>query len=73
MTHTDAVNLLRTAPRTVRLVLGRVLELPQLTMLPHLLPDIIIMCKNEELGNGNLSVLQHDYLEQIKCCLLLLK
>ncbi|KAG8504316.1 LOW QUALITY PROTEIN: Tyrosine-protein phosphatase non-receptor type 13, partial [Galemys pyrenaicus] len=50
MTHTDAVNLLRAAPKTVRLVLGRILELPRMPVLPHLLPDITLMCKNEELG-----------------------
>ncbi|XP_054447744.1 tyrosine-protein phosphatase non-receptor type 13 [Pteronotus mesoamericanus] len=50
MTHTDTVNLLRTAPKTVRLVLGRVLELPKMPVLPHLLPDITITCHKEELG-----------------------
>ncbi|XP_006055432.2 tyrosine-protein phosphatase non-receptor type 13 isoform X3 [Bubalus bubalis] len=50
MTHTDAVNLLRAAPRTVRLVLGRVLELPRMPVLPHLLPDITFTCNKEELG-----------------------
>uniref|UniRef100_A0A8B9GAF8 Tyrosine-protein phosphatase non-receptor type 13 n=1 Tax=Amazona collaria TaxID=241587 RepID=A0A8B9GAF8_9PSIT len=42
MSHTDAVNFLRTAPKTVRLVLGRVLELPKMPVLPHLLPDITL-------------------------------
>ncbi|XP_037385445.2 LOW QUALITY PROTEIN: tyrosine-protein phosphatase non-receptor type 13 [Talpa occidentalis] len=50
MTHTDAVNLLRAAPKTVRIVLGRILELPRMPVLPHLLPDITLMCTNEELG-----------------------
>ncbi|XP_070314280.1 tyrosine-protein phosphatase non-receptor type 13 isoform X7 [Odocoileus virginianus] len=50
MTHTDAVNLLRAAPRTVRLVLGRVLELPRMPVLPHLLPDVTFTCNQEELG-----------------------
>ncbi|KAM5282592.1 tyrosine-protein phosphatase non-receptor type 13 isoform 15-T15 [Hipposideros larvatus] len=50
MTHTDAVNLLRAAPKTVRIVLGRVLELPRMPVLPHLLPDITLTCKKEELG-----------------------
>ncbi|XP_043304240.1 tyrosine-protein phosphatase non-receptor type 13 isoform X6 [Cervus canadensis] len=50
MTHTDAVNLLRAAPRTVRLVLGRVLELPRMPVLPHLLPDVTFTCNREELG-----------------------
>ncbi|XP_065770180.1 tyrosine-protein phosphatase non-receptor type 13 isoform X9 [Muntiacus reevesi] len=50
MTHTDAVNLLRAAPRTVRLVLGRVLELPRMPVLPHLLPDVTFTCNKEELG-----------------------
>ncbi|CAO2639155.1 Tyrosine-protein phosphatase non-receptor type 13 [Lemmus lemmus] len=50
MTHTDAVNLLRAAPKTVRLVLGRILELPRMPVFPHLLPDITITCPGEELG-----------------------
>lgn len=50
MTHTDAVNLLRAAPRTVRLVLGRILELPRMPVLPHLLPDITLTCNKEDLG-----------------------
>lgn len=51
MSHTDAVSFLRAAPKTVRLVLGRVLELPKMPVLPHLLPDITLMCHEEELGN----------------------
>ncbi|XP_061001582.1 tyrosine-protein phosphatase non-receptor type 13 isoform X7 [Dama dama] len=63
MTHTDAVNLLRAAPRTVRLVLGRVLELPGMPVLPHLLPDVTFTCNREELGfslSGG-----HDSLHQV--------
>ncbi|XP_036115554.1 tyrosine-protein phosphatase non-receptor type 13 isoform X5 [Molossus molossus] len=63
MTHTDAVNLLRAAPKTVRLVLGRVLELPRMPVLPHLLPDIPLTCSEEELGfslSGG-----HDSLHQV--------
>ncbi|XP_077621277.1 tyrosine-protein phosphatase non-receptor type 13 isoform X8 [Crocuta crocuta] len=63
MTHTDAVNLLRAAPKTVRLVLGRVLELPRMPVLPHLLPDIILTGNKEELGfslSGG-----HDSLHQV--------
>ncbi|KAM5338620.1 tyrosine-protein phosphatase non-receptor type 13 isoform 5-T5 [Glossophaga mutica] len=63
MTHTDTVNLLRAAPKTVRLVLGRVLELPKMPVLPHLLPDIILTCNKEELGfslSGG-----HDSLHQV--------
>ncbi|XP_058575568.1 tyrosine-protein phosphatase non-receptor type 13 isoform X6 [Neofelis nebulosa] len=63
MTHTDAVNLLRAAPKTVRLVLGRVLELPRMPVLPHLLPDIILTCNKKELGfslSGG-----HDSLHQV--------
>nr|XP_031544370.1 tyrosine-protein phosphatase non-receptor type 13 isoform X9 [Vicugna pacos] len=63
MTHTDAVNLLRAAPKTVRLVLGRVLELPRMPVLPHLLPDIVFTCNKEELGfslSGG-----HDSLHQV--------
>nr|XP_044998504.1 tyrosine-protein phosphatase non-receptor type 13 isoform X9 [Jaculus jaculus] len=50
MTHTDAVNLLRAAPKTVRLVLGRILEFPRIPVFPHLLPDITLTCNKEELG-----------------------
>ncbi|GAB1289903.1 Tyrosine-protein phosphatase non-receptor type 13 [Apodemus speciosus] len=53
MTHTDAVNLLRAAPKTVRLVLGRILELPRMPVFPHLLPDITVTCHGEELGHGS--------------------
>ncbi|XP_019661774.2 tyrosine-protein phosphatase non-receptor type 13 isoform X3 [Ailuropoda melanoleuca] len=63
MTHTDAVNLLRAAPKTVKLVLGRVLELPRMPVLPHLLPDITLTCSKEELGfslSGG-----HDSLHQV--------
>lgn len=62
MTHTDAVNLLRAAPRTVRLVLGRILELPRMPVLPHLLPDITLTCNKEDLGNENSSSERSDLL-----------
>uniref|UniRef100_A0A673TZ93 Tyrosine-protein phosphatase non-receptor type 13 n=1 Tax=Suricata suricatta TaxID=37032 RepID=A0A673TZ93_SURSU len=69
MTHTDAVNLLRAAPKTVRLVLGRVLELPRMPVLPHLLPDIILTCNKEELGfslsGGRDSLHQVVYISDI--------
>nr|XP_036877041.1 tyrosine-protein phosphatase non-receptor type 13 isoform X7 [Manis javanica] len=69
MTHTDAVNLLRAAPKTVRLVLGRVLELPRMPMLPHLLPDISLTCNKEELGfslsGGHNSLHQVVYISDI--------
>ncbi|XP_066137264.1 tyrosine-protein phosphatase non-receptor type 13 isoform X3 [Saccopteryx bilineata] len=69
MTHTDAVNLLRAAPKTVRLVLGRVLELPRMPVLPHLLPDITLTCNKEELGfslsGGHHSLHQVMYISDI--------
>ncbi|NXG25729.1 PTN13 phosphatase, partial [Grallaria varia] len=69
MSHTDAVNFLRAAPRTVRLVLGRVLELPKMPVLPHLLPDITLMCHKEELGlslsGGHDSLYQVLYISDI--------
>ncbi|KAK2492523.1 hypothetical protein MC885_012471 [Smutsia gigantea] len=69
MTHTDAVNLLRAAPKTVRLVLGRILELPRMPMLPHLLPDISLTCNKEELGfslsGGHNSLHQVVYISDI--------
>ncbi|KAI6069488.1 tyrosine-protein phosphatase non-receptor type 13 [Aix galericulata] len=69
MSHTDAVNFLRAAPRTVRLVLGRVLELPKMPVLPHLLPDITLTCHKEELGlvlsGGHDSLYQVVYISDI--------
>ncbi|XP_058151893.1 tyrosine-protein phosphatase non-receptor type 13 isoform X8 [Dasypus novemcinctus] len=69
MTHTDAVNLLRAAPKTVRLVLGRVLELPRMPVLPHLLPDITLTCNKDELGfslsEGHKSLHQVIYISDI--------
>ncbi|XP_070249289.1 tyrosine-protein phosphatase non-receptor type 13 isoform X1 [Myotis yumanensis] len=69
ITHTDAVNLLRAAPKTVRLVLGRVLELPRMPVPPHLLPDITLTCNKEELGfslsGGHGSLHQVVYISDI--------
>ncbi|XP_042637982.1 tyrosine-protein phosphatase non-receptor type 13 [Orycteropus afer afer] len=69
MTHTDAVNLLRAAPKTVRLVLGRILDLPRMPVLPHLLPDITLTCNKEELGfslsGGDSGVHQVVYISDI--------
>ncbi|NXX21793.1 PTN13 phosphatase, partial [Podargus strigoides] len=69
MSHTDAVNFLRAAPKTVTLVLGRVLELPKMPVLPHLLPDITLMCHKEELGlllsGGHDSLYQVVYISDI--------
>ncbi|XP_071609726.1 tyrosine-protein phosphatase non-receptor type 13 [Heliangelus exortis] len=69
MSHTDAVNFLRTAPKTVRLVLGRVLELPKMPVSPHLLPDITLTCQKEELGlllsGGHDSLYQVVYIGDI--------
>ncbi|XP_007651738.3 LOW QUALITY PROTEIN: tyrosine-protein phosphatase non-receptor type 13 isoform X1 [Cricetulus griseus] len=50
MTHTDAVNLLRATPKVVRLIIGRILELPRMPVFPHLLPDITVTRHKEELG-----------------------
>uniref|UniRef100_A0A6I8N466 Tyrosine-protein phosphatase non-receptor type 13 n=1 Tax=Ornithorhynchus anatinus TaxID=9258 RepID=A0A6I8N466_ORNAN len=70
MTHTDAVNLLRAAPKVVRLVLGRVLELPKLPVSPHLLPDITLTAHGDELGlslsGGYNSLCQLLYIRDIK-------
>ncbi|XP_035181021.1 tyrosine-protein phosphatase non-receptor type 13 isoform X4 [Oxyura jamaicensis] len=69
MSHTDAVNFLRAAPKSVRLVLGRVLELPKMPVLPHLLPDITLTCHKEELGlvlsGGHDSLYQVVYISDI--------
>ncbi|KAL8206749.1 UNVERIFIED_CONTAM: Tyrosine-protein phosphatase non-receptor type 13 [Gekko kuhli] len=64
MSHTDAVSFLRSAPKTVRLVLGRVLELPKIPVLPHMLPDISVTCHKEELG-GHDSLYQVVYISDI--------
>ncbi|NXS93561.1 PTN13 phosphatase, partial [Jacana jacana] len=70
MSHTEAVNFLRAAPKTVKLVLGRVLELPKVPVLPHLLPDITLMCHKEELGlllsGGRDSLYQVVYISDIQ-------
>nr|XP_056711281.1 tyrosine-protein phosphatase non-receptor type 13 [Euleptes europaea] len=69
MSHTDAVSFLRSAPKTVRLVLGRVLELPKIPVLPHMLPDISLTCHKEELGiciaGGHDSLYQVVYVSDI--------
>ncbi|OXB84108.1 UNVERIFIED_CONTAM: hypothetical protein H355_012226 [Colinus virginianus] len=69
MSHTDAVSFLRAAPKTVRLVLGRVLELPKMPVLPHLLPDVTLTCHKEELGlllaGGHDSIYQVVYISDI--------
>uniref|UniRef100_A0A8C3L0M7 Tyrosine-protein phosphatase non-receptor type 13 n=1 Tax=Chrysolophus pictus TaxID=9089 RepID=A0A8C3L0M7_CHRPC len=69
MSHTDAVSFLRAAPKTVRLVLGRVLELPKMPVLPHLLPDITLTCHKEELGlllaGGHDSIYQVVYISDV--------
>ncbi|XP_032095587.1 tyrosine-protein phosphatase non-receptor type 13 isoform X8 [Sapajus apella] len=69
MTHTDAVNLLRAASKTVKLVIGRLLELPRIPILPHLLPDITLTCNKEELGfslsGGHDSLYQVVYISDI--------
>ncbi|XP_066430473.1 tyrosine-protein phosphatase non-receptor type 13 isoform X2 [Eleutherodactylus coqui] len=70
MNHTEAVNLLRAAPKTVRLVLGRVLEIPKPQVPSHLLPDIILPCNRGILGlslsGGPNSPSQVIYVEDIK-------
>ncbi|XP_055967115.1 tyrosine-protein phosphatase non-receptor type 13 [Sorex fumeus] len=63
MTHTDAVNLLRAAPKRVRLVLGRVLEVPRQPVLPTLLPDITLTCGSE--GPGFSLSGGHDSLQKV--------
>ncbi|XP_029455078.1 LOW QUALITY PROTEIN: tyrosine-protein phosphatase non-receptor type 13 [Rhinatrema bivittatum] len=50
MSHTDAVNLLRAAPKSVKLVLGRILEIPKAQVPSQQLPDIILHCHKQELG-----------------------
>ncbi|CAJ0945338.1 unnamed protein product [Ranitomeya imitator] len=70
MSHTEAVNLLRAAPKTVRLVLGRVLDIPKPQVPSHLLPDITLRCNKGNLGlslaGGPNSSSQVLYVENIK-------
>ncbi|XP_053559355.1 tyrosine-protein phosphatase non-receptor type 13 isoform X2 [Bombina bombina] len=70
MSHTEAVNLLRAAPKTVRLVLGRVLEIPKPQVPSHLLPEITLSCSKREMGlclaGGHDSLSQVVYIEDIK-------
>ncbi|XP_069092215.1 tyrosine-protein phosphatase non-receptor type 13 isoform X3 [Pleurodeles waltl] len=69
MSHTEAVNLLRAAPKTVRLLLRRILELPKTPVMPHMLPDISLMCNKQELGlsllGGYDSLCQVLYISEI--------
>ncbi|XP_063775940.1 tyrosine-protein phosphatase non-receptor type 13 isoform X2 [Pseudophryne corroboree] len=67
MSHTEAVNLLRAAPKTVRLVLGRVLEIPKPQVPSHLLPDITLTGhKGLSLSGGSDCPGQGTYVEDIK-------
>ncbi|KAM5194051.1 tyrosine-protein phosphatase non-receptor type 13 isoform 2-T2 [Mantella aurantiaca] len=70
MSHTEAVNLLRAAPKTVRLVLGRVLEIPKPQVPAHLLSDVTLTCHKGILGlllsGGPDSPSQVIYIENIK-------
>lgn len=70
MTHTDAVNLLRAAPKVVRLVLGRILELPRMPVFPHLLPDITVTRHEGELGKKRAGFFRYDFLNIFKLILL---
>ncbi|XP_078532408.1 tyrosine-protein phosphatase non-receptor type 13 isoform X3 [Lissotriton helveticus] len=69
MSHTEAVNLLRAAPKTVRLLLRRILELPKAPVMPQMLPDITLMCNKHELGlsllGGYDSLCQVLYISEI--------
>ncbi|XP_053317697.1 tyrosine-protein phosphatase non-receptor type 13 isoform X2 [Spea bombifrons] len=70
MTHTEAVQLLRAAPKTVRLILGRVLDIPKPQVPSQLLPDITLTSSKGDLGlclsGGPDSLSQVIYIENIK-------
>uniref|UniRef100_A0A8C5P671 Tyrosine-protein phosphatase non-receptor type 13 n=1 Tax=Leptobrachium leishanense TaxID=445787 RepID=A0A8C5P671_9ANUR len=70
MSHTEAVNLLRAAPKTVRLVLGRVLDIPKPQVPSQFLPDITLQCNKGVLGlslsGGPNSLSQVIYIDAIK-------
>ncbi|XP_069782631.1 tyrosine-protein phosphatase non-receptor type 13 isoform X3 [Narcine bancroftii] len=51
MSHTEAVDFLRSIPDAVTLVIRRVLlETPEFPIKPDILPDITMMCHQHELG-----------------------
>ncbi|XP_058847124.1 tyrosine-protein phosphatase non-receptor type 13-like isoform X2 [Acipenser ruthenus] len=70
MSHTEAVNFLRTTSKVVDLVLGRVLEIPKPPIELHMLPDITLQCQGGEelglmLGGGSDSPYQVIYVADI--------
>ncbi|XP_078070170.1 tyrosine-protein phosphatase non-receptor type 13 isoform X2 [Mustelus asterias] len=69
MSHTEAVDFLRSIPDTVTLVIGRILEIPEFPVMPHMLPDIAMMCHEHELGlsvaGGSDTVYQAIYISGI--------
>ncbi|XP_032880228.1 tyrosine-protein phosphatase non-receptor type 13 isoform X3 [Amblyraja radiata] len=50
MSHTEAVDFLRSTPDTVTLVIGRVLEIPEFPIKLDMLPDITMTCHEHETG-----------------------
>ncbi|XP_072352385.1 tyrosine-protein phosphatase non-receptor type 13 isoform X14 [Scyliorhinus torazame] len=50
MSHTEAVDFLRSIPDTVSLVIGRILEVPEFPANARMLPDITMKCHEHELG-----------------------
>ncbi|XP_078258040.1 tyrosine-protein phosphatase non-receptor type 13 [Rhinoraja longicauda] len=50
MSHTEAVDFLRSTPDTVTLVIGRVLEIPEFPIKPEMLPDITMTRHDHEIG-----------------------
>lgn len=56
MGHTEVVNLVRSAPHVVDLVVGRVLEAPKQPIEAHLLPDISFKGSQEPLGKKQPSL-----------------
>ncbi|KAK5617687.1 hypothetical protein CRENBAI_001665 [Crenichthys baileyi] len=50
MNHTEVVDLVRSAPQVVDLVVGRILEPPKFPVEAHLLPDICYKSSEEPLG-----------------------
>ncbi|MBN3278013.1 PTN13 phosphatase, partial [Polyodon spathula] len=70
MSHTEAVNFLRTTSKVVDLVLGRVLEIPKPPIELHMLPDITLQCQGGAelglmLGGGSDSPYQVIYIADI--------
>uniref|UniRef100_A0A4W3HX35 Protein tyrosine phosphatase non-receptor type 13 n=1 Tax=Callorhinchus milii TaxID=7868 RepID=A0A4W3HX35_CALMI len=69
MSHTEAVDFLRSIPDAVTLVIGRVLEIPEFPIEPDMLPAITMISHEQELGlslaGGSETIYQAIYIGDI--------